>query len=144
MCLIIVAINQVDNYPLVFLSNRDEFYQRPTKSMHWWKDEDVLAGKDLQAGGTWLAINSQQQFAAVTNYRDLEHNDPNAPSRRAIPIDLIKHPPEDFKNYVKNHQELWDKMNGFNLIYYTGHFIYYYSSTSKEVIELQDGIYVIS
>lgn len=144
MCLIVIALNQLEDTPLIFLSNRDEFLQRPTKPMHWWEEEDILAGKDLKAGGTWLAISSNNQFAAVTNYRDIENNNPNAPSRGAIPIDIIKDSPTEFGQYVQSHQEEWDKMNGFNLLYHNGQTTFYYSNISKEIVVLQNGIYAIS
>ena len=55
-------------------ANRDEFHARPAQAMHWWPDRpQVLGGRDLEAGGTWLAVSSPGRIAAVTNYReDLE------------------------------------------------------------------------
>ncbi len=144
MCLIAIAIEQDEKYPFIFLSNRDEFYQRPTESMHWWEGENILAGKDLIAGGTWLGINNRKQFAAVTNYRDPQRNDPKAPSRGAIPADILKDNPDDFGYYVSQHQSLWSRMNGFNLLYHNGKCTFYYSNISKEIIQLNKGIYAIS
>jgi len=54
---------------LLITANRDEFAGRPTMPLHWWP-EGLLAGKDLQAGGTWLGITRDGRFAAVTNVRD--------------------------------------------------------------------------
>lgn len=144
MCLIAIAINQSEQYPIILLSNRDEFYNRSTEKMHWWKDRDILAGKDLQAGGTWLAINSKGHFAAVTNYRNPKHNDPKASSRGAIPLDLVEDTPYDFTLYVSNQQEYWDKMNGFNLLYYNENNVFYYSNISKNIQKLEDGVHALS
>ena len=52
MCLIVFAHQLNPDWPLIMAANRDEFLQRPTKNMHWWQDIEILAGKDLDAGGT--------------------------------------------------------------------------------------------
>lgn len=71
MCLVLVAWRQHDGFPLIVAGNRDEFHRRPTEALHWWPDKPgVLAGRDLQAGGTWLALGRSGRFATVTNYRD--------------------------------------------------------------------------
>ncbi|HUH75288.1 MAG TPA: NRDE family protein [Chitinophagales bacterium] len=144
MCLIAFAIQQDEQYPFIFIANRDEFYERPTQSMHWWEDENIVAGKDLLAGGTWIAFGKNQQFAAVTNYRDLERNQPTAPSRGAIPVNLIKENPTNFQQYVINNKAHWSEMNGFNLLYHNGKETFYYSNISEEVKTLDSGVYAIS
>ena len=71
MCLIVFAWRQVPQYPLVVAANRDEFRARAAAPMEWWQDPpNVLGGRDLEAGGTWLALSSTGRFAAVTNYRE--------------------------------------------------------------------------
>ena len=71
MCLLVIAIRQHEKLPLIVAGNRDEFHARPTQRAHWWPDHtDVLGGRDLQAGGTWLAMLRNGRFAMVTNYRD--------------------------------------------------------------------------
>ena len=71
MCLILVAWRAHPDYPLVVAANRDEFFARRTAAAAFWPDRDILAGRDLQAGGTWLGINpGTGRFAALTNYRD--------------------------------------------------------------------------
>ena len=79
MCILFFALKQHPQYPVIICANRDEFHQRPSKSMHFWdkkvlftakeQPEKILAGKDLQAGGTWLGLTSQGRFAALTNFR---------------------------------------------------------------------------
>ena len=70
MCLILFGWRRHDDYPLVLIANRDEYYARPTRDAHWWDDAPVLAGRDLEAGGTWLGIARSGRFAAVTNVRE--------------------------------------------------------------------------
>ncbi len=75
MCLIVVALGVTPRYPLVVAANRDEQHARPTRAAAWWSDAPrVIGGRDLYAGGTWLAMDRRGRFAAVTNIRD-----PNRP-----------------------------------------------------------------
>jgi len=71
MCLILFAFQHHPDYPLIVTANRDETYTRPTAAAHLWPDAGgILGGRDLQAQGTWLAINQSGRFAAVTNVRE--------------------------------------------------------------------------
>lgn len=82
MCLILFAHDAHPRYRLVVAANRDEFYARPTAPAAWWADApQVLAGRDLRGGGTWMGITRAGRFAAVTNFRDAAPAAPDAPSR---------------------------------------------------------------
>jgi uncharacterized protein with NRDE domain len=71
MCLIVVAAGIAPRYPLIVAANRDEQHARPAARAAWWADvPGVLGGRDLKAGGTWLALNRGGRFAAVTNVRE--------------------------------------------------------------------------
>lgn len=73
MCLILFAWQAHPRYELVLAANRDEFHTRPTAPADFWPDPDpdpILAGRDLQAGGTWLGVRRDGRFAAVTNFRE--------------------------------------------------------------------------
>lgn len=71
MCLIVFSWQTHPRYRLVLGANRDEFHARPAAPLQWWSDQPaVLAGRDLQAGGTWLALAKTGRFATVTNYRE--------------------------------------------------------------------------
>jgi len=71
MCLILFAWQSHPRYSLVVAANRDEFHQRPSAAAQFWGDEpDILAGRDLQAGGTWLGVTRSGRFASITNYRE--------------------------------------------------------------------------
>jgi uncharacterized protein with NRDE domain len=69
MCLIVVAARATPKLPLVVAANRDEQHARPAASAAWWPEPRMLGGRDLQAGGTWLAVDRRGRFAAVTNIR---------------------------------------------------------------------------
>lgn len=88
MCLVALAIDQHRRFPLVVAANRDEFFARGTSRMGWWSPApglpDVLSGRDLEFGGTWLGLTAAGRLALLTNVRNPARNDPEAPSRGAI------------------------------------------------------------
>lgn len=85
MCLIALAWKTRSRWPLVLLGNRDEHYDRPTAALHRWEDSPILAGRDLQAGGTWMGISPNGRTAVVTNVRDGVPQPFPGPSRGALP-----------------------------------------------------------
>ena len=115
MCLIACAWQAHPDFPLVVAGNRDEFFARPTAAADWWSDADLLAGRDLKAGGTWMGVSRHGRFAALTNYRDPQSHRPDAPSRGALvgefvtsdasPVTALERIAEDAHRY-----------NGFNLL----------------------------
>ena len=71
MCLIVVGWRLREDYPLMLAANRDEFFARPAAPADFWEDHrDILAGRDLLQGGTWLGLTRSGRLAAVTNFRD--------------------------------------------------------------------------
>jgi uncharacterized protein with NRDE domain len=71
MCLLLIASKTHQRYPLIIAANRDEYYSRPSAEAQFWKDEtSILAGRDMQAGGTWLGMTRQGRIAAVTNFHE--------------------------------------------------------------------------
>ena len=90
MCLIVFAWQAHPRYRLVVAANRDEFHQRAAAAADWWPDEPaVLAGRDRQANGTWLAISRSGRFAAVTNYREDRQQDGAPLTRGALVTDFV-------------------------------------------------------
>ena len=79
MCLIAIAVHTSAHLPIVIAANRDEFYDRPTHALHLWDDDkNIAGGRDLRAGGTWLAITQEGRFAAVTNIRGIDVPNPRS------------------------------------------------------------------
>lgn len=71
MCLILFSFRAHRHFPLVVAANRDEHHSRPAAAAGFWADHpDVYAGRDLEKGGTWMGINTNGRFAAITNYRE--------------------------------------------------------------------------
>lgn len=84
MCLIAAAWGLHPRYPLVLAANRDEFHDRPSTPMDWWADGQTLAGRDLQAGGTWLGLNREGRVGVLTNVREPGRQSADAASRGHI------------------------------------------------------------
>jgi uncharacterized protein with NRDE domain len=116
MCLILFANQSHPEYPLVFAGNRDEFYDRPTASASFWDDAPhVLAGRDLEAGGTWLGVTRRGYWATVTNVRDQRPRREEAPSRGRLVADYLVNEPAP-RRYLDQVASKTDRYNGFNLI----------------------------
>ena len=89
MCLIALAVRASARWPLVIAANRDEFYERPTRPLNIWDDApSVAGGRDLRAGGSWLAVTRGGRFAAVTNIRGIEAVSPR--SRGELVGDFVR------------------------------------------------------
>ncbi|HEY2591205.1 MAG TPA: NRDE family protein [Steroidobacteraceae bacterium] len=85
MCLLVIAWRSHPRFPLIAAANRDEFHDRPAAPLERWPAPPYLVGgRDLRAGGTWLALDRSRRFGVVTNYRDLQRPAPGAPSRGVL------------------------------------------------------------
>lgn len=116
MCLILLAWQAHPRYPLVVAANRDEFFARPTVAADSWDDQpDILAGRDLSAGGTWLGITRQGRFAALTNFREPGNNRPDAPTRGKLVSDFLAGamPATEYLDELSRRASAF---NGFNLL----------------------------
>jgi uncharacterized protein with NRDE domain len=90
MCIAAFAWRAHPRWLLIAAANRDEYHARPAASLARWPDADhVLAGWDLQSGGTWLGVSEQGRFALVTNVRGYGLPDVDRASRGALVSDLL-------------------------------------------------------
>ncbi|MEW5890180.1 MAG: NRDE family protein [Pseudomonadota bacterium] len=132
MCLILLAWRVHPDYPLVVAANRDEFFARPTAPAGFWPDApEVFAGRDLEAGGTWLGATRRGRFAALTNYRDPARNRSGTPSRGELVAAFLrgKAAPAD---YITRLRQRAGDYNGFNLLVGDGRDMYYFSNVAAE------------
>jgi uncharacterized protein with NRDE domain len=144
MCLILLSFRQHESYPLIVAANRDEFYERPTAPMHFWETApDLLAGRDLRGGGTWLGLTRTGRFAAITNYRDPAHRVEHAPSRGDLVTDYLRdtRSPEAYLEVVDSKA---DEYNGFNLLVGSPANLTYYSNRSHAIRSLDAGLFGLS
>ncbi|HSP87785.1 MAG TPA: NRDE family protein [Ignavibacteriaceae bacterium] len=143
MCLIVLAYNHHPDYKLIFAANRDEFYERPTLSAHFWKNDPILAGKDLKEGGTWCGITKAGRFAAITNYRNIKTIKKDALSRGKIVTDYLTgtSTPE---LYSKGLADSANQYNGYCLIFGDETGLFFFSNQNKKFIKIEAGIHGLS
>jgi uncharacterized protein with NRDE domain len=144
MCLILVAWRSHPHYPLVVAANRDEFFVRRTAGADFWADHpDVLAGRDLEGGGTWMGITRSGRFAALTNYRDPASQRSDAPSRGALVADFLGGD-DSIEAYLARIAPRSPAYNGFNLLLGDGARIVWFSNVAGEPAALAPGVYGVS
>ncbi len=116
MCLAVIAWQSHPDYPLVVAANRDEFYARPTRPAAWWGQAvSLLAGRDEEAGGTWLGINRRGRFAMLTNVRAPSERNPHAPTRGALVVSALQSG-GSITAWLRNLAARAHAYNGFNLL----------------------------
>ncbi len=144
MCLILLAWRCHPRFPLVVAANRDEYRTRPSAAAQFWNERpDILGGRDLQQGGTWLAITRGGRFAAVTNYRDAGPPIVPALSRGWLVQEFLlgAEAPEE---YLREVHSRGDSYNGFGLIVGDGGRVCFYSNRGIGVRNLDAGVYGLS
>jgi len=113
MCLVAVALDAHPRYALAIAANRDEFHDRAAEPAHWWR-EGWLAGRDVEAGGTWFGVRRDGRYALVTNVREPGKRDALASSRGGIVTDALSADALDgFAERLAKHGQ---RYNGYNLI----------------------------
>lgn len=147
MCLIAMAIDESRRFPLVIAANRDEFFSRPAARLAWWAAEpdgpNILGGRDLDGGGTWLGLTAQGRLGMLTNVRDPGRQDPQAPSRgRIVP---------EWLSARESADQFWMRTalsgyNGFNLIAadFVAGTCFWASNTGGHPRRLERGLYGVS
>jgi uncharacterized protein with NRDE domain len=142
VCLIVFAWNAHPEYKLILAANRDEFHSRPSQAAHWWADvPGVLGGRDLRAGGTWLATSRSGRFATVTNYREQQPTPSGARSRGEIVTDVISGE-RDPGSYV--HAFAGEAYAGVSVLAGDSDNIYYASNRGDAAVTLGAGVYGLS
>jgi uncharacterized protein with NRDE domain len=116
MCLILFAWQSHPDFPLVLAANRDEFYTRRTRPAAWWGQAvSLLAGRDEEAGGTWLGINRRGRVAMLTNVRSPEAGNLHAPSRGLLALSALQSN-GTLTQWVEENARTAQNYNGYNLI----------------------------
>jgi uncharacterized protein with NRDE domain len=144
MCLILLAWKAHPQYELIVAANRDEWHGRPALPAQWWDDApDLLAGKDLKAGGTWLGIARNGRFAAITNFREPGDKLSTAPSRGTLAMDFLldDRTPEAFFSALSHHAS---RFNGFTLIAGDGKSLLCFDSRTSTFAEIAPGVHGLS
>jgi len=130
--------------PLVVAANRDEWRERPAKAAHWWPERpELLAGRDLQAGGTWMGVTRSGRFAAVTNFRDPSDKRSTARSRGTLVTEFLLGN-ESPARFLSNLSARAPEYNGFNLIVGDGTSLFYFGSREGQPRAIEPGVHAIS
>jgi uncharacterized protein with NRDE domain len=155
MCLIAWNWQPGSPTPLLLLGNRDEFYARPTEPLHHWPDAPILAGRDAQAGGTWLGVAQTKaglagsaeggsfRLAALTNYRSAVPARQDAPSRGELVANFLQSS-LSAEAYLQTLKPLASTYNPFNLLVFDGHDLQGFESRGARTVALQPGIGAVS
>ena len=143
MCLIVLAWRPGHAQPLLLGANRDEFYERPSQPLHPWPDAPgVIAGRDLQAGGTWLGVGANGRFAALTNIRNPGQAQGHR-SRGELPVAFLtgKHSIDEFLQQLREQRQHY---NGFNLLLGDSRQLWHFNSQAGRARALAEGVYGLS
>ena len=147
MCLAAFALGLSARFPLVLAANRDEFYDRPAEGLAWWpptsEGTEILAGRDLQAGGTWMGLNAAGRLALLTNIRAPARQQADAPSRGDIVTRWLTTCQRTDRFWM---QTALAGHNGFNLIAadFSRGDCYWMSSAHASPLRLDHGLFGLS
>ncbi|WP_188983418.1 NRDE family protein [Pseudomonas matsuisoli] len=143
MCLIVFAWQLDPEWPLIMAANRDEFHARPALPFAAWQDlPTVHAGRDLEAGGSWMGVGANQRFAALTNIRDPSQT-PGQRSRGELVAAYLtgSSRPETYLKDIMNRPEDY---TGFNLLVGDDHELWHLNSARRSLHRLEPGLYGVS
>jgi uncharacterized protein with NRDE domain len=150
MCLVLLVWRVHPLYPCLIAANRDEFHARPAAPAEWWPPSgqpphhaQILAGRDLSAGGTWLGLTRNGRFAALTNYRDPEQPRKDGPSRGTLVASILDSQAAT-SQVLSRLAQVGADYNGFNIIFSDGERLGIYESVRGAGRELGPGIYGLS
>lgn len=138
MCLILLAWRAHPGLALAVAANRDEFHGRPAAPAAFWPDRPaILAGRDLEAMGTWMGVARSGRFAAVTNYRGAR--EPSAAESRGALVTRFLESSGGPGEYMKALAP--EKYSGFNLLACDGEELWWMSNRNGAPRRLEPGIY---
>jgi uncharacterized protein with NRDE domain len=144
MCLIAFAWRAHPRYRLIVAANRDEYFGRPAAPAGFWDDHaSVLAGRDLQAGGTWLGVTLDGRFAALTNYRNPADKRTDAPSRGSLVSDFLAGRTTPLE-YLQGVERRGVSYNGFGLLVGDAASLYFLSNRGGHLARVAPGIHGLS
>ena len=142
MCLILIAWKTRPGFPLVVAANRDELHARPAAAAAFWPEQPgILAGRDLQARGTWLGVSRNGRFASVTNYRG-GHDASAVASRGALVANFLSGS-EIPKTYIAKLSGQKNSYSGFNLLVADRDELWWLSNRGNGARRLEPGSYAL-
>ena len=143
MCIVAFAWHVLDDMPLCLISNRDEFYYRPSAVLHQWAASSIIAGQDLQSGGTWMGVTESGRWAIVTNFRNGRDKNQYSTSRGHLIQSFLESDLAPFRFAQQLEQQQQDYA-GFNLFVGDREQAVYMSNRGEAPQVLANGVYVVS
>ena len=143
MCIVAFAWQVLDDLPLCLISNRDEFYHRPASQLHVWSNSSVIAGQDLQSGGTWMGVTKQGRWAIITNFRDGADKQSYATSRGELIQSFLESDLTPIR-FAKQIEQKQCEYAGFNLFIGDLEQAVYMSNRGEAPQVLAKGVFVVS
>jgi uncharacterized protein with NRDE domain len=141
MCLILFAHRVTPGTPLIVAANRDERFDRPAAPAAVWDDHpEILAGRDLSGGGTWLGVSRSGRFAALTNFRNPATHRADAPSRGEL-VKAFLAGQMSARTCVEDIVREAVPYNGFCLLVGDGDRLFFYSNRAEAPVEVEPGIH---
>ncbi|WP_298141735.1 NRDE family protein [uncultured Acinetobacter sp.] len=143
MCIVALAWQVIDGMPLCLISNRDEYYQRPTQALKAWDKSNIIAGQDLEQGGTWMGVTKTGRWAVITNFRDGQDQKHYPTSRGHLVSDFLQSDlaPIRFAKFLEAKQ---CDYAGFNIFMGDQTQAVYMSNRGEAPQVLAHGVYVVS
>lgn len=141
MCILVFDWQPGTEQPLLMLSNRDEFHARPTAPLAQWADQPLVhAGRDLEAGGSWLGIAPGRRLAALTNIRAPQEQQLQSRGELVSQYLASGQQPGD---YLQELSARVHHYNGFNLLVGTADELWFLHSAAPTPVKLAAGIYAL-
>jgi len=142
MCLIVLGWRAHGRYPLLVAANRDEFHGRPAAPAAFWRDRpEILAGRDLEAMGTWMGVARNGRFAAVTNYRGAR--EPSAAESRGALVSGFLAGTATAAAYMADVAARASRYSGFNLLASDRQELWWMSNRDGAPRRLETGFYAL-
>jgi uncharacterized protein with NRDE domain len=144
VCLIVFALDRHPRYRLVLAANRDEYFNRPTAPAAFWTDApQVLAGRDLEAGGTWLGVTRDGRLAALTYFREPVVPVHRLPSRGKLAADFLagSMTPEEYLDTLRREE---GQYGGFNILFGNARGLYYHTNRGDVSVNVAAGCHGLS
>lgn len=143
MCIVAFAWQVIDDLPLCLISNRDEFYNRPSSQLQQWINSPIIAGQDLLSGGTWMGVTEQGRWAIITNFRDGNDQQVYATSRGELIQSFLESDLAPIR-FAKQLELKQCNYAGFNLFVGDLNQAVYMSNRGEAPQVLAKGVYVVS
>ena len=144
MCLVLAAYNTHPGYKLILIANRDEFHDRPSRTLHNWNENpNIWGGQDLEGGGTWLGASVSGRIATLTNVRKTGVVPTVLRSRGLLIKDFLESTSslDDFNLALANSAEQYA---GYNMLIFDNFNLSCFNNTTRKIDRLANGIYTLS